>query len=328
MGDYSNDPAKLDQFARSAAQEFGLGSDVALKLLNVSENATYQVTSGDGQRSIMRIHRPNYHTPQAIESELDWVSSLRNDQLVLTPAILPATDGRRVVTATDESGEQRNAVMFEFMKGVEPSEDRLVQDFHNLGQITARLHQHARQWKRPSGFTRMTWNYETALGPNGHWGSWRDGLAMGPSELEILGRLSETLGKRLAAFGSGPDRFGLVHADMRLANLLVDGSDVTVIDFDDCGLGWFMYDLGSSVSFIEDHPLIPAMTDSWVNGYRTVADLSKEEEHELPTFIMFRRLLLVAWVGSHQDTETGQEMGDNFTKVSCDLAEKYLSQYS
>ena len=115
---------------------------------------------------------------------------------------------------------------------------------------------------------------------------------------------------------------------MRLANLLVNGPDVTVIDFDDCGLSWFMYDLGSSVSFIEDSPLIPDMTASWVDGYRTVASLSAEDEHELPTFIMFRRLLLVAWVGSHQDTATGQEMGPQFTAVSCDLAEKYLSEYS
>jgi len=77
---------------------------------------------------------------------------------------------------------------------------------------------------------------------------------MGPSELEILGRLSDTLGTRLERYGKSKDRFGLVHADMRLANLLVADKDVTVIDFDDCGFSWFMYDLGSSVSFIEDHP--------------------------------------------------------------------------
>jgi Ser/Thr protein kinase RdoA (MazF antagonist) len=69
------------------------------------------------------------------------------------------------------------------------------------------------------------------------------------------------------------------------------------------------------------------MTASWVEGYRGVAPLGKEEEAELPTFIMFRRLLLVAWVGSHQDTDTGKEMGANFTKVSCELAENYLSKF-
>jgi len=325
---YSNDPVILDQFARSAAIEFGLGDDVTLSLLNVSENATYLVTDPSDNRSIIRVHRPHYHSPEAIESELDWITALRTDNLVRTPEILSAPDGRRVVSATNDSGERRNAAMFEFMKGVEPTEDRLVDDFFTLGAIAARLHQHSRAWKRPAGFTRMVWDFDSALGPNGHWGSWRDGLAMGPQELEVLGRLAATIERRLAAFGSGPDRFGLVHADMRLANLLVDGSDVTVIDFDDCGIGWFMYDLGSSVSFIEDHPLVPAMTDSWVQGYRTTGELSKEEELELPTFVMLRRLLLVAWVGTHQDTDTGKEMGDTFTTVSCDLAENYLSKFS
>ena len=73
---------------------------------------------------------------------------------------------------------------------------------------------------------------------------------------------------------------------------------------------------------------MPDMTAAWVDGYRGVSQLSKEEEAELPTFIMFRRLLLVDWIGSHQDTDTGKQMGANFTKVSCDLAENYLSKFA
>lgn len=328
MPAYSNDPQKLQEFALDAARQYGYGSDVDVSLLNLSENATFKIEDGSAT-SILRIHRPSYHTPLAIQSELNWIDALRSSDLVSTPAILNATNGERVVTATDSTGEQRNAVMFEFMQGSEPTEDRLVEDFVQLGSITARLHQHAKQWSQPSDFTRFTWNLETALGPQGHWGYWRkDGLAMGPAELEVLDRLVDTLTRRLNAFGSGKDRFGLVHADMRLANLLVDGPNVSVIDFDDCGMSWFMYDLGSSVSFIEDSPLIPAMVDSWVEGYRKVAPLSPQEVNELQTFIMFRRLLLVSWVGTHQDTETGQEMGENFTKVTCDLAENYLSTFA
>jgi hypothetical protein len=329
MSGYSNEPAKLHEFAVDAVVKFGYPPDSKITLLNISENATFKVTdSTTGDDCILRIHRPFYHTKQAIQSELDWVQALREIQLVRTPAILPSGSGEQVILAQDSTGEQRHAVMFEFMPGVEPTEDRLVDDFKTLGAITARLHDHAKQWEVPSNFSRFTWDFETALGRNGHWGSWRDGLAMGPSELEILGKLSDTLGIRLQRFGKSKERFGLVHADMRLANLLVAGNDVTVIDFDDCGLSWFMYDLGSSVSFIEDHPLVPEMTSSWVDGYRSVANLTREEEDELPTFIMFRRLLLVAWVGSHQDTDTGKEMGANFTKVSCELAENYLSKFA
>jgi len=326
---YSNDPVLLHEFASDAVSKFGCSPDSTISLLNVSENATFKVSdSNSGVDTILRVHRPGYHSHQAIQSELDWCASLKEAELVQIPAVLSSANGEQIVIADNSIGEQRHVVMFEFLTGVEPTVDRLVIDFKTLGAITARLHNHAKQWEPPKSFSRFKWDFETALGPKGHWGSWRDGLVMGPNEIEILGKLSDKLRERLNQYGMSKDRFGLVHGDMRLANLLVQDNDVAVIDFDDCGFSWYMYDLGSSLSFIENHPLLPDIIDAWVSGYRTVASLSKEEEAELPTFIMFRRLLLVAWVASHQDTETGQEMGSDFTQVTCDLAEKYLSNFA
>jgi Ser/Thr protein kinase RdoA (MazF antagonist) len=172
------------------------------------------------------------------------------------------------------------------------------------------------------------WDYDTSLGDLGHWGRWQDGLGIGAEEEAVLGRCAAVLQARLAAYGKGPERFGLIHADMRLANLLVSDTKVTVIDFDDCGLSWFMYDLGSSLSFIEHEPYVPELIDAWVRGYRAVAHLSRDDEAELPTFVMLRRLLLVAWIGSHSDTVTGQEMGPEYTATSCRLAEEYMSRMS
>jgi Ser/Thr protein kinase RdoA (MazF antagonist) len=151
---------------------------------------------------------------------------------------------------------------------------------------------------------------------------------MTPAALDVLGRCSEAINRRLQVFGQGPDRFGLVHADMRLANLLVDGPDVSVIDFDDCGFSWFLYDLGSSLSFIEHYPVVPELIDSWIEGYLTEGTLSPQEIAELPTFVMLRRLLLVAWVGSHANVPEAQALGSEFTLTSCDLAETYLSRFS
>jgi Ser/Thr protein kinase RdoA (MazF antagonist) len=146
---------------------------------------------------------------------------------------------------------------------------------------------------------------------------------------DVLGRLDGVLRQRLERFGKGPERFGLVHADIRLANLLVDGEHVRVIDFDDCGFSWFMYDFATTVSFIEDHPLVPELKQAWIDGYRSVAPLSQEEEAELDTFVMLRRLLLVAWIGSHHEFATeAAELGAGFTEGSCHLAETYLSTHS
>jgi Ser/Thr protein kinase RdoA (MazF antagonist) len=316
----------LQVFAEKAAVEHGM-PDAALTLLNVSENATYRLDASDGRRVVLRVHRTGYHTRDAIQSELAWVRSLRDEQVVSTAPVVPTPDGREVVGVRHPGGEERFVVAFEWMDGVHPPEDRLVDDFAQLGAITARLHGHAKTWQQPAGFTRFTWDYDTSLGARGHWGRWQDGLGVGGQELDVLGRCSDLLRLRLEAFGRGPDRFGLVHADMRLANLLVDGPRVGVIDFDDCGFSWYLYDLGSSLSFIEHLPVVPELIDSWVTGYRTVAPLSPAEVAELPTFVMLRRLLLVAWIGSHSAVPEAQALGAEFTTVSCDLAENYLSTF-
>jgi Ser/Thr protein kinase RdoA (MazF antagonist) len=320
------DTEHLEVFARGAVAEHGM-PDAEITLLNVSENATFRADSADGRRLVLRVHRTGYHSRGAIESELAWISALRADGIVHTAPVIPTPDGRDIVAVRHPGGEERQVVAFEWMNGHEPPEDRLVDDFRELGAITARLHRHAREWQRPTGFTRFRWDFDTSLGANGHWGRWQDGLGMGPSELEVLGRATDAVQRRLAAFGTGPDRFGLVHADMRLANLLVDGDSVCVIDFDDCGLSWYLYDLGSSLSFIEHLPVVPELIDSWITGYRTEGTLSADEVAELPTFVMLRRLLLVAWIGSHSAVPEAQALGAGFTTVSCDLAEKYLVQF-
>ena len=137
------------------------------------------------------------------------------------------------------------------------------------------MHQHARQWRRPAWFTRFHWDYDAAFGTRARWGRWQDGIGVGPAEHAVLGRLDGVLRDRLAAFGTGPQRYGLVHADTRLANLLVDGGRVSVIDFDDSGFSWYLYDVGTAVSFFEHQPQVPELVDSWLSGYRRVTALPR-----------------------------------------------------
>jgi Ser/Thr protein kinase RdoA (MazF antagonist) len=80
------------------------------------------------------------------------------------------------------------------------------------------------------------------------------------------------------------------------------------------------------VSFFEHQPHVPELIDAWLTGYRRVAALPAEDEAEIWTFILFRRLLLVAWIGSHTAVEIAQQLGAGYTRDSCDLAEAYLSR--
>lgn len=220
----------------------------------------------------------------------------------------------------------RHAVAFEHMSGREPDAgvDRLA--WHRqLGTIAARLHAHAKAWRRPPGFARKRWTFETIAGGGALWGDWREAPGLDPAGRALLEALHLRLEAECAAFGTAPDRFGLVHCDMRAANLLLDGPRLGVIDFDDCGFSWFGYDFAGSVSFIEDDPLVPDLRAAWLDGYRSLAPFPPEQEAALPMLVMLRRLQLTAWIASHAETPTAQALGPAFAQGTVALATAYLA---
>ncbi len=315
-----------DPFAAAALAPYGFSPRARLSLLSLSENATYRVDDvADGRVAVLRVHRTGYHEAGAVQSELAWLTALRRDEGLRTPEVYCAPDGREVVDVVLD-GVRRQTVLFELLPGTEPPTDQLPTKFEQLGEICARMHRHSRGWRRPAGFVRFSWDFDACVGPGGRWGRWQDGIGVGPAELEVLGRAADVMRERLHSFGTGQDRFGLIHADMRLANLLVHGPDIQVIDFDDCGFGWFMFDIGSAVSFIEHEPQVPALCDAWLRGYRRVLSLPEQDADEIPTFVLLRRLQLVAWVGSHKFADSARELGADFTAGACELAERYLAQ--
>src|SRR5579859_3888812 len=106
--------------ARAALRLYGGHPEASVELLNVSENATFLVSDPDTGPSVLRVHRLGYHTEQEIASELAWMDALRAEAGVRTPRVLPAADGRQVVTVTEPGGAARHCVRFEFLPGTEP----------------------------------------------------------------------------------------------------------------------------------------------------------------------------------------------------------------
>lgn len=285
---------------------------------------------------MLRVHRPGYHSLVEIRSELAWLTAVHDENVLGTAVPLPGPDGSAVVAVPGErlpDGVARHVSRFAWLDGEEPSGERLVEDFGRLGGIAARLHAHARRWRAPAWFSRPHWDWAGALGPRGRWGHWQDAPGVGDAERRLLGRASCLLRDRLDAYGRAPARYGLIHADMRTANLLADpaapvGAEVHVLDFDDCGFGWFLYDLAASLSFVEDDPRVPDLVHAWLTGYRRVGDLAAADEAEIGTMVLFRRLLLLAWVGSHQDSPYPASLGAGFARGTADLAERYLGGHA
>jgi len=320
--------ARLHDLANASLPLWDLPAGASARLINVSENATYLVETPGGYRSILRLHRENYHTERAIECELAWMHALNEADCVVTPEVIRGCNGLAVQKAPASAGlNERYMVMFEFVEGEQPDETQdLAGPFEELGEMAAKTHIHSIAWQRPQPFQRLTWNLDTIFGPTATWGDWRDGPNLAQRDRELLEEVEATVKRRLDAFGQGTERYGLIHADMRLANLLIDKGSPRLIDFDDCGFGWFLYDFAAGISFIEDDPQIPAMRAAWVRGYRKHRPMSAEEEREIDSFIMLRRMALLAWIGSHSAVPEAMALAPNFARVSAELGADYLSK--
>ena len=318
----------LENVARRSLICWNISALSELKLLSLSENATYLIELPDNQKPmILRVHRTGYHSRDAIRTELAWMKALQEDEQLETPQAVVGQNGKIIQSVeTLELNETRFVVLFHLVPGQAPDESQLMDPFKRLGAVTARMHRHARLWQRPEFFERLVWDFDGCIGKVQLWGDWREGPSLKDQDKAVLEKTQRLIDQRLQAFGSGPEHFGLIHADLRLANLLESDGQTRVIDFDDAGLGWFLYDIAGAVSFIETREDLAELIEAWVSGYLTEGSLTAEDIAEIPTFIMLRRMTLLAWIASHSETELAQSQGDTFTQGTVMLAKDYLNK--
>lgn len=319
---------RLQRLAENSLPLWDIPDGATVRLINVSENTTYLVEA-DGYKSVLRLHREGYHSRRAIECELAWLEALGREGGVATPDVIAGRNGAVIQQAQGEGlGAPRFMVLSRFIEGAAPNaEDDLVPGFRELGEIAARCHTHVLGWEKPRPFERLTWDVDTVFGPSPTWGDWRDGPNVSSEIAPVLERVETTIRSRLAAFGKPPERYDLIHADMRLANLLTDGRKTRLIDFDDCGFGWFLFDFAAAISFIEDDPRIPEMKAAWLEGYRALRPVSAAEEAEMDTFVMLRRMSLLAWIGSHIEAPEPQALAPDFARNTAELGEAWLTRH-
>ncbi len=319
----------IEREAAAVLPAYGFSDRARLSPLSESENKVFLIEDPDcPQAYVVRVNsgRLAYHHSASIASELMWMQALARDTAVPVPTVRPAGDGTLVQTLTaDDLDRPRHAAVYSFLPGQEPPEGDLLPGFRRLGEISAALHGHARTWQPPAGFARHSWTPEAILDDRLNWGGWRAGVGIEGEVLALLERLEATLRQRLAGLARDRSRFGLIHADLRLANLLIEGETTAIIDFDDCGFGWYLFDLAGALSFLEERADATELIAAWLEGYRRVAPVPADMETAIPSFVLLRRLQLIGWVGyQQQHLAFARAIGADFTKDSCHLAEDYL----
>jgi len=297
--------ARLRRLAAQALVSYPL-ADPRLRFIAHGENTTFRVdatTSRGQERFLLRVHRPVRHGRQidpaaAVGSELNWLTALRADACLPVPVPLCTTGGGLTTTATSAGvPEPRVCSVLRWMDGrVHTAAPRPVH-LHRLGSIMARLHDHAGQWHPPPGFTRIRWDWQTFFGDTMVYGSINaaDVWTLLPGDLRRrFDRVASRMDRVMTQLGEGSDHVGLIHADLHLDNALFWRDEVRVIDFDDCGFGYWLYDIAVALWELRHRDDYEQLRAALFQGYTRHRPLPAGLAH-LDDFIAARDVAFGLW---------------------------------
>jgi len=309
-------------------------NDAKLTLIKHRENAVFKVVTQNGDQFAMRIHRLGYHSDAALLSELQWIHALAKSGIEL-PEVIPTADGRFFVTASANDnfpaqqtdllawveGEQLGSV-----NGGLCTDPAAVQSIYRvIGKMAARLHNQASEWQLPEGFQRHAWDAEGLVGEQPFWGPFWALPSLTEKQRELLQTARSSVRQALERYGQDPQRYSMIHADFVPENLLLEGSTVRLIDFDDAGFGWHMFEIATALYFIQDDPHYSIAKAALIEGYREHRALPESELETLPMFLAARGFTYLGWVQDRQETETAQKMTPELVSMACKTAAKYLA---
>lgn len=321
--------AFIPYLQQGLVEQYGFSEGVAVRCLAYSENITYATTDRQGRpMAVLQVHKPGYHSPEELRAELYWTAELRRETKVRIPFVFANHAGERLsFFSFPENGQRYYYTVFEYVRGqeLEARSAPMAESIPvRVGEIAAELHlQSGRRSQVRPPLPCFRWDLKHLLGPQARWGNFTL-YPVDEAARELLNKTAGKVADRLYDYGMGADRYFLIHADLHAGNLLVDGDAVTVIDFDDCGYGWFLYDLAAFLSH-ENAGLQP-LIDGWCSGYEHVRPLSEADLAMIPSFVLLRRLVRLGWLSTRRDNGVARRVGGEYVAATLELAANYLAQ--
>jgi len=258
--------------------------------INYEYNATLKVETTDGQLFALRINTNSPRTPENLRAEIAFVRLLAEDGRVKVPHPIENREGNFYTSILHEaSGRMFHCVLYSWILGEELEEEpQDEQQLSALGAAMATMHLAVEGFELPEGSSLPT--FDDPL-----W--WTEDFLL--SEKSVLdAEAKDLISQALAAIKSGVAKFyangtpRLIHADMHGGNALWYEGSLSVIDFDDCGIGFPLQDLATALYYLDT----PEQDAAFRQGYESIAPVPQCSEKEMSMLFLQRRIVLLNYL--------------------------------
>ena len=286
--------AHHDKIITTALAHWGF-EGASVQLAAARENTVYAVDH-DGARYALRLHRIGYRDDAELVSELQWMDGLTSAGMNL-PRPVPSSAGQFIHTIDGVSVDILTWLDGRPMRlgGSMIDHPDITAIYYQLGQSMATLHHVSDEWTPPANFTRARWDADGLMGEDPQWGRFWENPHLSALQIKQMKAFQADALRRLQAHPEWD--FGLIHADLVPDNVLIhhhNGQDkLYMIDFDDSGFGYRLFDLATTLHHAARTDNYDAYHHALLAGYQDRRALDLDG---LRLFQAIRALSYVGWI--------------------------------
>jgi len=280
---------RLRRMALISLKDYRLRID-ALKALSYGRNAVFQVRTTDGRSYVLRISRPisGLDMRKQVRSEMTWLSALSHDTDLGVPKPVPTRSGDLSTTVSCEGiREPRECAVMTWLPGRVPGRRLARVTMRRLGELSARLHEHASSFKGATGVRDL----DTVF----FYGTPKTVMeGMPSSRRRVFNTVARLVQNAMDSLFSDRSQLHLIHNDLHRWNVKVAGDKLFAFDFEWLVRGHPVQDIAATFFYIQRRGDYPALRDSFAEGYTYYREWPEQYPGQLDVLVAGRFLFLLS----------------------------------
>ena len=271
--------------------------DAAFTLRARTHHFVYDVQAG-AQRAMLRLHqRPVEAALQ--RGEMDWLRFLSEYGLAVPRPLVASHDAGLPPLLHDQT--RVAFALFAYVEGAAVDQADLIEhQAQQIGALLAQMHLAAQAYAPSGDALRPRLDADGLFGEAGLYALDEAALALfQPQHGEIMQATAAQIAGLMRELGTGPERFGMIHADLLLKNVIFTADanqPARPVDFEYCGPGYFVSDLAPLFWQLKTDTRYLALANAVLEGYARLRPLSSVELGLIEPFIAARHLASLRWL--------------------------------
>ena len=266
---------------------------------------TYVIRCANTRYSL-RVYRNANNTRDEVDFEVAALNYLHEKGFPVAFPIARKSGG--FITEISAPEGIRYVLVSEFATGDMPDFDSL-EDFRRYGESVAQLHTLSDSFetthKRPELDLKMfTEKVYYLIAPH---------VSHRPKELALLKHCLETARSDIERVGVDGMDYGFCHGDVHGGNAHLHNGVLTHFDFEECGFGFRVFDLATfKWGSVDSSEKGAEQWAAFVEGYKSVREISEADFQVLDSFILLRSIWLIAFHMRNADDFGGELTSDGY----------------